>query len=101
MKGRRRVISAVLLALLLSAGACGGAAEIGGNSSADWLSEETENGSRDETDGFESTDGKASDFSSEAENSSFGASSEDSPEKESSSDSSEEVREVLFLSAFQ
>ena len=72
MKERRRVISAVLLALLLSAGACGGAAEIGGNSSADRLSEETENGSRDETDGFESTDGKASDFSSEAENSSFG-----------------------------
>ncbi|MFQ7076528.1 MAG: hypothetical protein ACLRSW_00445 [Christensenellaceae bacterium] len=59
MKGRRRVISAVLLALLLSAGACGGAAEIGGFSSADRLSEETENGSRDETDSFESTDGKA------------------------------------------
>lgn len=101
MKERRRVISAVLLALLLSAGACGGAAEIRGNSSADRLSEETENGSRDETDGFESTDGKASNFSSEAENSSFGASSEDSPEEESSSDSSEEVREVLFLSTFQ
>ena len=100
MKGRRRVISAVLLALLLSAGACGGAAEIRGNSSADRLSEETENGSRDETDGFESTDGKASNFSSEAENSSFGASSEDSPEEESSSDSSEEVREVLFYLHF-
>ena len=100
MKERRRVISAVLLALLLSAGACGGAAEIRGNSSADRLSEETENGSRDETDGFESTDGKASNFSSEAENSSFGASSEDSPEEESSSDSSEEVREVLFYLHF-
>lgn len=59
MKGRRRVISAVLLALLLSAGACGGAAEIRGNSSADRLSEETENGSRDETDGFESTGRKS------------------------------------------
>ncbi|MFR1983510.1 MAG: hypothetical protein ACLS4Z_07100 [Christensenellaceae bacterium] len=99
MKGRRRVISAVLLALLLSAGACGGAAEIGGNSSADRLSEETENGSRDETDSFESTDGKASDFSSEVKNPSFGASSRILL-KESSSDSSRRFGKS-FLSAFQ